>query len=134
MSAGQIWLGLGAVFGGSAVVLGAFGAHALRARLAETALQTWQTAVTYQFTHALALLVVGLWLRFIVPGGIGAARSLDFAGVAFAVGVVLFSGSLYLLALGGPRWLGPVTPLGGIAFIAGWLALASAAFRSGGAS
>lgn len=133
MSVGQIWLGLGAAFGGSAVVLGAFGAHALQSRLAQTALETWQTAVTYQFTHALALLAVGLWLRFIVPGGIGPGRTLDFAGAAFTVGIVLFSGSLYLLALGGPRWLGPVTPLGGIAFIAGWLALATAAFRSGAA-
>jgi uncharacterized membrane protein YgdD (TMEM256/DUF423 family) len=133
MSAGHFWLGLGAAFGGSAVVLGAFGAHALRSRLAETALQAWETAVTYQFNHALALLAVGLWLRFIVPGGIGAGRTLDFAGAAFAVGIFLFSGSLYLLALGGPRWLGPVTPLGGIAFIAGWVALAMAAFRSGAA-
>lgn len=134
MSTGQPWLVLGTLFGGSGVVLGAFGAHALKSRLAETALQTWQTAVSYQMTHALALLVVGVWLRLLVQAGAAPARTLDIAGAAFAVGVLLFSGSLYLLALGGPRWLGPVTPMGGLAFIAGWIALLFAALRSGAAS
>ena len=134
MSTGQPWLVFGALLGGSGVVLGAFGAHALKSRLAETALQTWQTAVSYQLTHALALLVVGVWLRLMLQAGAGPARSLDFAGAAFAIGILLFSGSLYVLALGGPRWLGPVTPVGGLAFIAGWLALLIAAFRSGAAS
>ena len=131
MSAGRTWLAIGALFGGTGVMLGAFGAHALKARLAETALATWQTAVSYQLTHALALLVVGVWLRASAHGSGAPGRLLGFAGGAFAAGVLLFSGSLYLLALGGPRWLGPVTPAGGLAFLAGWLALAIAALRPG---
>jgi uncharacterized membrane protein YgdD (TMEM256/DUF423 family) len=127
MTGSSLWLFLGALSGGTAVVLGAFGAHALRARLAETALATWQTAVSYQFSHALALLAVAILLRL----GWGAERPLTLAGVAFSVGIVLFSGSLYLLALGGPRWLGPVTPVGGLGFILGWVALAVAALRAG---
>lgn len=127
MTGSSLWIFLGAVAGGSAVGLGAFGAHALRERLAESALATWQTAVTYQFTHALALLAVAILLRL----GFGAERSLTIAGAGFFIGMVLFSGSLYLLALGGPRWLGPVTPIGGLAFIVGWVALAVAAVRAG---
>ena len=130
MTGSLLWIFLGAVAGASAVGLGAFGAHALRERLAESALATWQTAVTYQFTHALALLAVAILLRL----GLGADRSLAIAGAAFFVGMVLFSGSLYLLALGGPRWLGPVTPIGGLAFIVGWGALAAAAVRAGPAA
>jgi uncharacterized membrane protein YgdD (TMEM256/DUF423 family) len=128
---GQLWLLLGAASGAVGVMLGAFGAHALKARLAESALQTWHTAVSYQFTHAFALIAVGLWLR-LAPGATD--RVLGFAGGAFAAGILLFSGSLYVLALGGPRWLGPVTPVGGIAFIAGWSALAFAALRSSAAA
>lgn len=124
---GNGWLALGAAFGGAGVVLGAFGAHALKDRLADTALATWQTAVSYQFVHALALLAVGILIRL----SAGAPdRLLGVAGWAFALGVMFFSGSLYVLALGGPRWLGPVTPLGGMAFIAGWLALVAAVLRS----
>jgi uncharacterized membrane protein YgdD (TMEM256/DUF423 family) len=110
------------------VVLGAFGAHALKARLGEAALQTWQTAVTYQFIHALALLVVGLLLRSPFSGS-GNERLLNAAGAAFVVGLLFFSGSLYGLVLGGPRWLGPITPLGGVAFILGWATLAFAVIR-----
>jgi uncharacterized membrane protein YgdD (TMEM256/DUF423 family) len=124
---GNGWLALGAAFGGAGVVLGAFGAHALKSRLADAALATWQTAVSYQFVHALALLAVGILIR----SSAGAPeRLLGVAGAAFALGVLLFSGSLYVLALGGPRWLGPVTPLGGLAFIAGWLVLPVAVLRS----
>ncbi len=125
MTGASFWLCLGAIAGGSGVVLGAFGAHALRDRLTESALATWQTAVAYQFTHALALLAVAILLRL----GVEAERSLGVAAIAFVLGIALFSGSLYLLALGGPRWLGPITPLGGLAFIVGWIALAVAAFR-----
>jgi uncharacterized membrane protein YgdD (TMEM256/DUF423 family) len=130
MTGSSLWLFLGAVAGGSAVGLGAFGAHALRERLAESALATWQTAVTYQFTHALALLAVAILLRI----GLGAERPLTIAAAGFVIGTVLFSGSLYLLALGGPRWLGPITPVGGLAFIVGWVALAVAAVRAGPAA
>jgi uncharacterized membrane protein YgdD (TMEM256/DUF423 family) len=108
--------------GAAAVALGAFGAHALRASLDAPALETWRTAVDYQFRHALALLVVGLLARG------GASPALRFAATALVAGVALFCGSLYALALGAPRWLGAVTPVGGAALIAGWIALACAAW------
>ncbi|HXD35236.1 MAG TPA: DUF423 domain-containing protein [Rhodanobacter sp.] len=102
------------IAGASAVLLGAFGAHALRGVLDARGVELWHTAVNYHGWHALALaLAVGL----------GRGRSGRVATAAFAVGIVLFSGSLYALALGAPRWVGIVTPLGGIAFVAGWLAL-----------
>ena len=128
MSGGAFFLALAAFYGASGVVLGAFGAHGLKDRLATGTLETWQTAVFYHLIHALALLAVGMWLRFTAttPGG-----ALMVAGWGFAAGVLLFSGSLYWLALGGPRLLGPVTPLGGLALIAGWLALGWAAVRAG---
>lgn len=100
--------------GASAVLLGAFGAHALRGVLDVQARELWQTAVNYHVWHALALaLAVGL----------GRGRSGRFAIAAFAIGIVLFSGSLYALALGAPRWTGIITPFGGLAFITGWIAL-----------
>lgn len=106
------------------VGLGALGAHALAAPLAERGMtHAWQTAALYQLVHTLALLGLGVWLR----GGAGVATALlGWAARLWISGVILFSGSLYLLAAGGPRWLGPVTPLGGIAFIAGWLLVAIA--------
>jgi uncharacterized membrane protein YgdD (TMEM256/DUF423 family) len=107
-----------ALAGAAAVVLGAFGAHALNASLDEHALATWHTAVEYQFWHALALLAVGSIARD------RATRSLRIAAIAFALGIVLFSGSLYAIALDLPRAIGAVTPIGGAALIAGWLALA----------
>jgi uncharacterized membrane protein YgdD (TMEM256/DUF423 family) len=106
------------------VVLGAFGAHALAAVLTSDAAATWDMAVQYHLLHALALLCCG------ILAGQQPSRWIDLAGYGFTAGVLLFSGSLYALSLGAPRWLGPVTPLGGLAFIAGWLALAwSAAAR-----
>jgi len=103
-----------------AVALGAFGAHALAERLnASGGAGTWETAARYQMWHALALLALAA-----MPGG---RRSRDVAAACFAAGIVLFSGSLYGLALGGPGWLGPVTPLGGMLLMAGW---ASAAWHA----
>jgi len=128
--AGTALLTVAALLGAAGVGLGAFGAHGLKAQLGADGLDTWQTAVTYHLIHVLAMLAVGVWLRaaalsgHVLPGGTA------LAGWSFAAGVLLFSGSLYLLALGGPRWLGPVTPLGGAAFIFGWLALAWAAVRT----
>jgi uncharacterized membrane protein YgdD (TMEM256/DUF423 family) len=95
--------------------LGAFGAHGLKARLAPDALAVWQTAVQYHAWHALGLLAVGF---------LDASLSAKAAGWLLAAGIVLFSGSLYALSLGAPRPLGAVTPFGGLAFIAGWLAFA----------
>jgi uncharacterized membrane protein YgdD (TMEM256/DUF423 family) len=115
---------IAALTGAAAVVLGAFGAHALRDSLGEHALATtWRTAVDYQFWHALALLGVGLLARERVTAFLRAAA------IAFVVGLVLFCGSLYLLALGAPPGIGAITPLGGLAFIVGWLALAMHAYR-----
>ena len=100
--------------GASAVLLGAFGALALQGVLDARHSELWHTAVNYHVWHALALVLVV---------GLGCGRSGRFATAAFAIGIVLFSGSLYALALGAPRWTGIITPFGGLAFIAGWIAL-----------
>ena len=102
------------IAGASAVLLGAFGAHALRGVLDARGAELWHTAVNYHAWHALALAVAV---------GLGCGRSGRVARAAFTVGIVLFSGSLYALALGAPRWVGIITPFGGLAFVAGWLAL-----------
>lgn len=113
----------GALLGAVGVCTGAFGAHALADILTPRSIQVWDTAVQYQLVHALALVLVGLLDTN------GRSRSLTIAGWAFALGVLFFSGSLYALALEGPRVLGPVTPLGGLCFIVGWLALAAKAWK-----
>jgi uncharacterized membrane protein YgdD (TMEM256/DUF423 family) len=100
--------------GASAVLLGAFGAHALRDVLDAQSRELWRTAVNYHVWHALALALAA---------GLGRGRSRRFALAAFSAGIVLFSGSLYALALGAPRWAGIITPFGGLAFIVGWIAL-----------
>ncbi len=115
---------LAACSGFLAVALGAFGAHALKNRLDEYALSVYQTAVQYQFYHSLALLAVGL-LCLSLPH----SRLLMVSGWAFVVGIVIFSGSLFLLSFTGLRWLGAVTPLGGVALMLGWLLLLLAAWR-----
>ncbi len=114
----RLAMAAGAVAGGLGVGLGAFAAHALKTRLSPEWLAVFETAVRYQLYHALALILTGLvaarW-----PGAWAAA-----AGWLFVAGILVFSGSLYLMVLTGARWLGAVTPLGGLAFIAGWGALA----------
>lgn len=100
--------------GTSAVLLGAFGAHALQGVLDMQHRELWHTAVNYHVWHALALALAT---------GLARGRSGRFAIAAFAIGIVLFSGSLYALAIGAPRWTGIVTPFGGLAFMAGWIAL-----------
>lgn len=115
---------LAAVNGFFAVALGAFGSHGLKSRLDEYHLGIWQTAVQYHFYHAIALCVVGiLWQKSV------GSTWLNSCGYLFIAGIVLFCGSLYWMALGGPRWLGPVTPLGGFCFLLGWLCLAISALR-----
>lgn len=118
----NLWIGVGSVSGLVAVATGAFGAHGLADRLSPKALAIWQTAAQYQMYHALALLAVGL-----VP----AAAASPVSGWAFSVGTVLFSGSLYALALTDIKVLGAITPLGGVGFMVGWAALAWAAFKGG---
>ena len=114
----------GALAGLLAVALGAFGAHALRGRLDEYARGVFETAVQYHFYHALALALVGV-LLLSQP----ATALLKSSGWLFLIGIAVFSGSLYLLAITGIKWLGAVTPLGGLAFIAGWGCLAAAAWK-----
>jgi uncharacterized membrane protein YgdD (TMEM256/DUF423 family) len=106
-----------------ATVCGAFGAHALKTQLAPERLQLWETAVRYQFFQALGLLGIGLTLRVIPAAALRAAAALILAGV------LLFCGSLYALSFGGPRLLGALTPLGGLAWIGGWLMFAYGAWR-----
>jgi uncharacterized membrane protein YgdD (TMEM256/DUF423 family) len=120
----RLFFALGALSGGLGVALGAFGAHGLRARLAADALATFETGVRYQMYHALALLAVAFALTRWPGSALPSA-----AGWLFVAGTALFSGSLYLLALTGVRWLGAVTPFGGLAFIAGWVCLLVAALR-----
>lgn len=103
-----------ALAGASAVLLGAFGAHALRDTLNGAGHELWHTAVDYHMWHALALALVV---------AVGRGRGVRVSRDAFALGIVLFSGSLYALALGAPRWVGIITPFGGLAFICGWIAL-----------
>jgi uncharacterized membrane protein YgdD (TMEM256/DUF423 family) len=105
------------------VALGAFGAHALSSRVAPADLATFETGVRYQMYHALALIGLGA-LRRGRP-----SRWFDRAGVLFAIGIVIFSGSLYVLVLTNTRWLGAVTPLGGVAFLAGWAMFATGLLR-----
>ena len=116
---GATFLLLGAVAGFLGVGLGAFGAHGLRSRLSPDMLAIFETGVRYQMYHALALLAVAA-----IIARAGGARLLVAAGWCFAAGIVLFSGSLYALALTGVSILGAVTPFGGLAFLAGWACLA----------
>ncbi len=107
----------GAVAGFLAVALGAFAAHGLKARLSSDMLAVFETGARYQMYHAFALFVAAWgWARW-------QARAFSTAGLLFAAGIVLFSGSLYALALSGLKWLGAVTPVGGLAFLAGWVCL-----------
>jgi uncharacterized membrane protein YgdD (TMEM256/DUF423 family) len=124
----RLFLSVGAISALLAVGAGAFGAHALRARLAADLLDVFETGARYQMYHALALVLVGLVLtRF--SASAGAQTWLVAAGWLFVAGTVLFSGSLYLLSLSGVRWLGAITPLGGVAFLLGWAALAVGVWR-----
>lgn len=123
----MIFLYWGGVYGLIGVLLGAFGAHGLRDRLGPEMLAIWQTAVQYQFYHALALLAVGL-LVLHWPGN----TLLPWAGWLFGAGVLVFSGSLYTLAFSGHRWLGAITPIGGLALVAGWVLLLASFTLKGG--
>ncbi len=121
----RVFFVLGSIFAGIAVAAGAIGAHALSSSLSAERLSTFETGVRYQLYHALGLLAVAWALSHW-----GQSTSLITAsGWLFVAGIVLFSGSLYVLAWGGPRWFGAVAPIGGVAFILGWVTLAIAPFR-----
>lgn len=124
MTPSKFFLLAGALYGLLGVALGAFGAHALKQKLTPELLGVWRTAVEYQFWHALALLAVAQLLRS------QPAPALNLAGACFALGVLVFSGSLYALCLSGLRVLGAVTPLGGLLLLAGWAALICYAWKS----
>jgi uncharacterized membrane protein YgdD (TMEM256/DUF423 family) len=117
------FLMLAAFFGFTGVALGAFAAHGLKSRLSAEYLAIFHTGVTYQLVHTLALMGVAL-LATQIPG-----RLIVWAGASFAIGILLFSGSLYLLTLTGVSKLGIVTPFGGLAFLVGWFCLGLAAWR-----
>lgn len=119
----RLFFALGCASGFLAVGLGAFGAHALKARLSPELLATFEVGVRYQMYHALALLAVA-WATTRWPGA-----AVNAGGWLFVAGTVVFSGSLYALSLTGVRWLGAITPVGGAAFLAGWLCLAWAAWK-----
>ncbi len=120
----RIFFSLGALSALIGVAAGAFGAHGLKSRLDPDMLATFEIGVRYQMYHALGLLAVA-WAETRWPGGL-----VTTSGWLFVAGTLIFSGSLYLLSLTGARWLGAITPLGGLAFLAGWLCLAWAALRA----
>jgi len=124
----QLFLIVAAILGGTGVMLGAFAAHGLKSKLSENLLSAFETGVTYQFYHALALFALALWLK--------QSHLVWFvaSGYLWLAGVILFSGSLYALALTGIKWFGPITPLGGLLFIAGWLSLLVGAVKLGAGS
>ncbi|HEX9942051.1 MAG TPA: DUF423 domain-containing protein [Thermoanaerobaculia bacterium] len=117
------WIFLGALGGALAVVAGAFGAHALADRLGPRELQLWETAARYLMYGAFAMMLVGLF------GAQGARRGIDAAGWCLLAGSVIFSGTVFGLAMGGPRWLGAVTPIGGTLLILGLLIFAWSALK-----
>lgn len=120
----RFFIVLAACSGLISVALGAFAAHALKHRLDEYSQGIFQTAVQYQFVHTLALLGVGVLCFLATP-----TTAVRVSGFSFAVGIVVFSGSLYVLSLTGMRWLGAITPIGGLAFLLGWGSLLLAAWR-----
>lgn len=119
----RVWLMLSAFAGFSGVALGAFAAHGLKNRLTPEYLAIFQTGTHYQLIHALALLGVAV-LALLMPG-----RLVNLAGACFAIGILLFSGSLYVLTLSGLGKLGMITPIGGLALLAGWACLGLLAWR-----
>jgi uncharacterized membrane protein YgdD (TMEM256/DUF423 family) len=120
----KLFLVLGSLNALIGVALGAFGAHGLKTRVAPEMLSVWQTGVQYHLIHALALLLIGILCQMMPD-----ASLVRYAGWSLQLGILLFSGSLYVLVLSGVKSLGMITPLGGVAFLVGWLLLALAAWR-----
>lgn len=120
----KLFIVLGSASAFLGVALGAFGAHGLRDQLSERMMSVWQTGVQYHLIHALALVLIGVLIQFF-----SGTSALKWAGYLFFIGIILFSGSLYLLATLEIRKLGMITPVGGLAFLAGWLCLFIAAIK-----
>lgn len=118
-----MFLPIGCVFGFLAVAIGAFGAHGLKNVLDDYSMGIYKTGVEYHFWHSLALLGVGVLSRFSNP------NILKYSGCAFSFGIIIFSGSLYLLAFTKIKWLGAITPIGGVSFMVGWILLGLASFQ-----
>ena len=121
----RVMMAIAALFGGLSVAAGAFATHALKTRWSEGALTTFETGARYQMYHALALLLVVVLLS---RAEVATQMPLKLAGIAFIVGTVFFSGSLYLLSATGIKWLGAIAPIGGAAFLVGWACLLVAAW------
>ena len=122
----RLFMAIGSINAALAVILGAFGAHALKGRLSPQMLEVYHTAVQYHFYHALGMLLVAALAGHMQQGD----SALRLSGYLMLAGIVLFSGSLYVLATTGVTWLGAITPLGGLCFIAAWIVLAVAALRA----
>ena len=120
------WISIGAFSAAIAVLLGAFGAHGLKAHVSEDDLEVWRTGVLYHTFHSIALVLFGLFQE--------RRRTSSAPGVLFLIGIVIFGLTLYGIGLGGPGWLGAITPLGGLALVAGWILFGIQALRSGNAS
>lgn len=120
------WMMLGAVMTMLSVAIGAFGAHMLKDTIGPAAIATYETGVQYHMIHALGLLIIGL-----TAGQLGASTKLKWAARLLFIGIIVFSGSLYVLSISGIKILGAITPIGGVAFIAGWLLLALDVWQRG---
>jgi uncharacterized membrane protein YgdD (TMEM256/DUF423 family) len=120
----KLFIILGSLNAFLCVVLGAFGAHGLKKKLSPEMLDIFQTGVQYHMYHAIGLILVGMLAQWLSPSTLG------WAGWTFMIGIVFFSGSLYVLSISGIKWLGAITPLGGLAFLLGWLFIIIAAIRA----
>ena len=120
------WISIGAIFSGLSVMLGAMGAHSLKNVLTEKKLGAFQTATEYMGYHGLALILVGIICSQLAEDS---AKPLKKVGILFTAGILMFSGSIYILTFDGPRLFGPVTPIGGLCFIAGWFILAGVTYK-----
>lgn len=125
----KLFLLFAAINGMIAVVLGAFGAHALKASISASLLSAYQTGIQYHFIHVLALVGLALFILRL-PAAVTVPLPLVLAGCLWMAGIILFSGSLYGIAIGAPSWFGPITPLGGLLLILGWLCFAVGIARS----
>lgn len=121
----KLFLTIGSVAMALAVILGAFGAHGLKKVLSEEMLTIFKTGVTYHFYHAIGLLVIGIVARYLPDSAL-----LSWSGWLMLTGIIIFSGSLYMLSISGTRWLGAVTPVGGLCFIASWILFAVTVWKN----